>query len=130
MNLFEFIAICGIVLGLVLGFGAGIDKGIWAALGGAVLGAVFAYAWYVVSMFALLTLAYLFLLYRPMFPRCRSGRCRDADYTYLYLDVEATGEHKRLQDSMMGKLLRCKCRGLYLDSLRDRRLRFIPSGRQ
>jgi hypothetical protein len=121
MNLFEFIAICGIVLGLVLGFGAGIAKGAWAAIAGAFLGAAVAYVSWVAAMMVLFALLYLFLLYRPMFPRCRSGRCRDADYTYLYLDVEATGEHKRLQDSMMGKLLRCKCGGLYLDSLRDRR---------
>jgi len=32
MNLFEFIAICGIILGLVLGFSAGIAKGAWAAI--------------------------------------------------------------------------------------------------
>jgi hypothetical protein len=121
MNVFEFLAICGIVLGLVLGFSAGIAKGGWAAIAGALLGAAVAYASWVAAMIALFALLYLCMLYRPTFPRCRSGRCRDTDYTYLYLDAEATGEHKRLQDSMMGKLVRCKCGGLYLDSLRDRR---------
>lgn len=121
MNLFEFVAICCIVLGLVLGFSAGIAKGAWAAIGGALLGAAVAYASWVAAMIALFTLLYFCMRYRPTFPRCRMGRCRDLDYAYLYLDAEATGEHKRLQDSMQGKLVRCKCGGLYLDSLRDRR---------
>lgn len=67
------------------------------------------------------TLLWIGLRYRPSFPRCKSGRCRDTDHRYLYLDAEATGHHKWLQESRNGKLVRCGCGTLYLDSLRDRR---------
>lgn len=121
MNLFELIAIGGIVIGLILGFWSSIDGGAWAAIRGALRGAAIAYGWYFASMIALLTVLSLGLRYRPFFPRCKAGRCRDTDYRHLYLDAEATGHHKWLQDSMKGKLVRCHCGTRYLDSQRDRR---------
>lgn len=125
MNLFELIAIVGIVIGLIIGFWASIDEGAWAAILGALRGAAIAYGGYFASMIALLTLFSLGLLYRPFFPRCKAGRCRVTDYRHLYLDTEATGHHKRLQDSTEGRLVRCGCGTLYLDSLRDRRFYLV-----
>jgi hypothetical protein len=121
MNLLEVVAILAILFGLASGFWASIDVGVWAAIVGALRGAAIAYGWFFASMMAMCTLLWLGLLYRPTFPRCTNGCCRDLDYTYLYLDSEATGHHKRLQDSTEGKLVRCGCGTIYLDSLRDRR---------
>ena len=119
MNMFEVIAIVCIAIGLAAGFWHSLDEGAWASILGALRGAAIAYGWFFVSMLAMLTLLALGLRYRPVFPRCKNGRCRDSDYRHLYLDSEATGHHKWLQDSKDGKLVRCGCGTFYLDSLRD-----------
>jgi hypothetical protein len=142
LNLFEFIALVGIVFGLAYGFSAALDRGFWEAILGALRGAAIAYGWWVAGMFTLLAVLWLFLRYRPMFPVCRSGRCKQADYLYQYLDSPATGQHKQLEDEYQGKLLRCRCGTLYLESHRDRRfyevrddgtpvpfMRYRPGGR-
>jgi hypothetical protein len=121
LNIFEFIAILGIVFGLAFGFSAALDQGFWEAVLGALRGGAIAYGWWVAGMFMLLMVLWLFLRYRPMFPVCKSGRCKQADYLYQYLDSPATGQHKRLEDEYQGKLLRCRCGTLYLDCSRDRR---------
>jgi hypothetical protein len=121
LNIFEFIAILGIVFGLAYGLTASIDQGIWEAVLGALRGGAIAFGWYAAGMLALLTGLSLFLRYRPSFPLCRNGRCRQTDYLYLYLDSAATGRHKQLEDRFQGKIVRCRCGTLYLENLRDRR---------
>jgi hypothetical protein len=121
LNIFEFIAILGIVFGLAYGFTASVEKGIWDAFVGALRGGAIAFGWYVAGMLVLLTALSLALVYRPSFPHCRTGRCKHTDYLYLYLDSAATGRHKQIEDAFQGKIARCRCGTLYLDSLRDRR---------
>jgi hypothetical protein len=121
MNLFEFIAILSVVGGLVTGFWYALDRGVMAAMLSAIRGGAIAYGCWAVGMFALMGLLSLFLLYRPFFPRCRNGRCRQQDYLYLYLDTEAVGQHKTLEDTINGKLVRCGCGTIYLESSREQR---------
>lgn len=121
LNIFEFIALLGIVFGLAYGFTASIGDGAWEAILGALRSGAIAYGLWIAGMMALMAVLSLFLLYRPSFPRCRTGRCRQTDYLYLYLDSAATGRHKQLQDSLQGKIVRCRCGTLYLESDRERR---------
>jgi hypothetical protein len=121
LTLFEVIAMMTIVAGLSFGAAAAWGEGGWAMVWGALRGAFFGFAGYFVVMMALMTLLALALRWRPMFPTCRQGRCKDTDYRYLYLDEAAPQAHQQLQDSHGGKLLRCACGTVYLDSLRDRR---------
>jgi len=108
MNLFEFVAIIAIIFGLAYGFLTSLDEGAWEAILGALNGAAIAYAWFFVSMMAMMTLLWLGLHYRPTYPRCKNGRCKQLDYTFLYHDNEPTGQHKWLQDSREGRLVRCR----------------------
>jgi hypothetical protein len=121
MNMFEFIAILSIVAGLATGFWYALDRGMMAAVFAALRGGAIAYACYAVGMLALMGLLWLGLLYRPFFPRCRNGRCRQQNYRYLYMESGAAGQHEALEKTTTGKLLRCGCGTIYLDSLRDHR---------
>jgi hypothetical protein len=121
MTVFHAFAWLCIVGGFSFGLWHALDQDAWGAMLGALRGAGLGFALYFGSMFVLFAVFSLGLRYRPFFPRCRAGRCLDGQYTYLYLDEAPTGRHKELQDSLDGKLVRCKCGTLYLDSLRERR---------
>lgn len=119
MTIFEFLALLLISGGLVYGFLNGLPFGFSAALWYALKSAVIAYLYFGLGMFILLSVLSLWLRYRPFFPRCKTGRCVDSDYTYLYLDQPAMGADQELEERMRGKLVRCRCGTLYLESLYD-----------
>ena len=128
----------GMAAGAVAGWRTGWGDAAWGALRGAGVGL----GAYVLVMLALFGSVWLFLQYRPMFPACRAGKCRDKDYRYVYLDEAAPPQHQQLQEEHEGKFVRCRCGALYLDCPRERRfyelgedgtlkafMRFQPLGR-
>lgn len=121
MNIFEVIAILGILAGLALGIWFAADGGMWAALLGALKGAAIAYGAFVVAMIALLAVLALGLRYRPAFPRCKNGCCGQTDYRYLDEKSPESVQHQALLKGRVAKLMRCGCATLYLNSLGERR---------
>jgi hypothetical protein len=129
MNLFSAFAWLCILTGAAFGVWTAYRRGwaepLWDILRGAGLGL----AYYLLTMLLIFTVLALGLRYRPSFPRCRSGRCTDLEYRYLYLDSPATGDDARLQESTGGLLARCGCGTKYLISRRERRLwEVLPDG--
>jgi hypothetical protein len=114
MNVFEFIALVALSFGLVWGIYNAADGGFWAALLGGLRGFGMAFLGYAAFMFSILTVLSLGLRYRPMFPRCRHGKCKDSQFTYLYLDTEAPPGDRELEQTHRSKLVRCRCGDLYL----------------
>lgn len=126
MNLFERIAVLLIALGLVIGLVGGAEEGIWPAFTGALSGAAKGFAVYAVWMLSILVTLALGLLYRPPLPRCRNGKCKARDYTYLSLDTDAMaaapGDGGSLRPRSEGMLARCACGILYSRSACQRRV--------
>ena len=121
MNVFELIAILAVTFGLVWGIYGAADAGLWPALRGGLIGAGKGFLGYAAFMLSILTVLALGLRYRPMFPRCRRGKCKDADFTYLYLDTAPLDADKELEQKYQSKLLRCRCGDLYLRDDRARK---------
>ena len=121
MTIFEFLALLMVIAGLAWGIQAAMDQGLWAALLGGLLGAGKGYLVWIAFMFSILIVLAIGLRYRPPFPGCKKGRCKDEHFLYLYLDSEPTGPHKELERKYDGKLVRCRCGDLYLKSSRDRK---------
>src|SRR5262249_1685261 len=116
MTLFELIAILLMIGGLVWGIWNAAGHGFWATFKGGLFGAGKGFLWYAAFMLTIVAMLAIGLRYRPPFPRCRSGRCKDSDFTYLYLDSEPTGADKELEQEYGDKLVRCRCGELYLRS--------------
>jgi hypothetical protein len=122
MNLFGVFAWLCILLGAAFGVWRAYQHGwaspLWDVLRGAGIGL----AYFLLTMLLIFSTFALGLLYRPHFPRCRSGRCKDTDYRYLYLDSAAAGRDAELQESTGGQLAQCKCGTTYLISRGERRM--------
>lgn len=122
LNLFEVIAILLIVAGLSYGFTRGLEEGLSQAAIGAAMGAGAGFAAYFALLVAIMLPLWLFfVLYRPQFPRCRTGRCKDTHYRHLGQD-EMPELRERLRAA--GKeawLVRCRCGTLYCSSLTEQR---------
>ena len=121
MTLFELIAFLALTFGLVWGIYGAADEGLWAALRGGLFGAAKGFLAYAAFMFSILTVLALGLRYRPMFPRCKRGTCKDEHFTYVYLDTEPPDADKQLEQKYQSKLVRCRCGDLYLRDDRARK---------
>jgi hypothetical protein len=121
MNIFEFIAILALTFGLVWGVYGAADGGLWAALRGGLVGAGKGFLGYAAFMLSIMAALALGLRYRPMFPRCKRGKCKDEHFTYLYLDTEPPEPDKALEQKHQTKLVRCRCGDLYLRDARARK---------
>jgi hypothetical protein len=128
LNLFEVIALLLIVGGLAYGFVRGFERGFREALLGALIGGSVAWLAFVAMMLAILIPLWLFfVVYRPQFPLCAAGRCRDRHYRHLG-EEEMPELRGRLRAA--GKeawLVRCGCGTLYCSSLTEQRF-FRVSG--
>ena len=129
MNVFEFIAILAVLFGLAWGVYGAADGSLWAVLHGGLLGAGKGFLAYAAFLFSVLAVLALGLRYRPMFPRCRRGTCKDEQFTYLYLDTEPPAADKALEEKYGSKLVRCRCGDLYLRDDRARRFYEIREDR-
>src|SRR5262245_12199800 len=119
LNLFEFIALLMIVFGLAWGFTRGLDEGLWDATVGALKWGGIVWRGYVSLMLCIMVPLWLFLLYRPFYPRCRSGRCKDRDYRPLGED-----EMQELRATLKDRqplLVRCRCDATYCYMLGEQR---------
>lgn len=121
MNVFEFLALVMLTGGLAWGILAAAERGFGAAVLGGLLGAGKAYLIWILIMFSILVPLSLGLLYRPMFPRCRKGKCRDRNFRIEFAETPATGFEAKLQQEHQGMLVRCACGDVYLRSNRDRK---------
>ena len=127
LNIFETLAILLIVGGLAYGFTRGLDEGVWEATLGALKWGGIAWLWFVALMLCVLVPLWLFLLYRPFYPRCRSGRCKDRDYRPLGED-EMPELRAMLRDKQ-ALLVRCRCDAVYCSILNEQRFYEVtPSG--
>ena len=122
LNLFEVIGLLLIVGGLAYGFTRGLERGIWEGVLGALIGGGVAWLVFAAMMLViLLPFLLIFAVYRPQFPLCAAGRCRDSHYGHL-------GEHEmpelRARLRAAGKevwLVRYACGTLYCSSLTEQR---------
>jgi hypothetical protein len=117
MNIFEFLAIVAIVGGLAYGFMRGLEAGWWDAVLGALASAGIAYLVFAAFMLCVLGLLWLMLQYRPLYPRCRSGACRDRDYQVVTTELDNAPQLSAEGRSKRGFLVRCRCGTLYLAAL-------------
>ena len=120
MNIFEFIGFVLLIGGIVWGVYAAANQGLWAAVKGGLLGAGKAFLIFAAFMLCILVPLSLGLLYRPMFPRCRSGKCKSKNFRYLYLDTEAPPEDSEIEQRYGGKLVQCACGERYIRNDRER----------
>jgi hypothetical protein len=121
LNLFEVIAMMLIVGGLAYGFTSRIDHGLREGFLGALMGVGWGFAAYVIMMLAVLVPLWLFLQYRPYYPRCRTGKCRDRHYQVLSHDVAQEVQLLREGQLKPGTLVRCRCGTRYLLASREQR---------
>jgi hypothetical protein len=143
LNVFEFIALLMISGGLGYGLMRGLETGWWGALVGAVLGAGAAWLAWVVLMLCILVPFWLFLtFYRPFYPRCRNGTCRDKDYKILTTELAQAAQLRAEGQAKQGMLVQCRCGTLYVEATFEKRffevtpegtlrpyLRYRPFGR-
>lgn len=126
MTIFELIAILAIIGGLVWGIFAAAGGGLGAVVKGALLGAGKGFLFYTLLMLCVLVPLAIGLRYRPQFPRCRKGKCREMDFRFIYDTIspdEAADERDKelCKQHKGGLLVRCACGDIYLRSDRDRK---------
>jgi hypothetical protein len=127
LNIFEFVAILLIVGGLSYGFTRGLDAGPWEATVGALKWGGIAWVVFAALMLCVLVPLRLFLLYRPFYPRCSSGRCKDRDYRPLGEDEMA--ELRAALRDRQALLVRCRCGAVYCSLLNEQRFYEVtPTG--
>ena len=114
MNIFEFIAILTVVFGLTWGLYHAADTGLLGLFWAGIFGAAKGYLAFCAFLLSVLTILAAGLRFRPPFPRCKRGRCKAVDFTYLYLDSAPPDGDKELERIHNSKLVRCRCGDLYL----------------
>jgi hypothetical protein len=122
LNIFEFIGLLLISGGLGYGLMRGLDAGLWEGFKGALLGAGVGWLSYVVMMLLIMVpLWAFFAFYRPQFPRCSAGRCKDTHYRHLGQDEMPELRAKLAASGKEIWLVRCGCGTLYCSSLTEQR---------
>lgn len=114
MNLFEILAVLVVLVGLIAGFVGALGDGAWAAVIGAGTGALKGFGLYALGLLSIMAALALGQVYRPTFPRCRSGKCSMPDYRFLSPDMTPAADG--------GLLARCGCGIVYSRDTSARRV--------